>query len=289
MVSKYLVEHGYIAIKQTKHGLFMFNRNDLFIGRSLDLYGEWSESEIVLLSNFLQPGDTVIDVGANIGTHAIAFARAVGAGGSVVAFEPQRLPFHLLCGNAAINCLGHVQCRQQAVGSRRGTARVPVLSPDQPRNFGAVPLNTEFAGDVVEMVTLDSLELASCRLIKIDVEGMEPEVIQGAQATITAHRPLLFVENNTLEWASRTISAVLDAGYKPWWHLALYYNEANYFGNPKNVFAKYQPEANLLCLPDATDPGAPELIECEGIEDNWQKALLRGIAAGKPQFMRQRA
>ena len=63
-----------MAVKRCKHGPFMYNRNDTFVGRSLDLYGEWCDFEIQLLRNFIRPGDTVIDAGANIGTHTIVFA-----------------------------------------------------------------------------------------------------------------------------------------------------------------------------------------------------------------------
>lgn len=280
----YLVENGFIAVKRGKRGIFIFNRNDTFVGRSLDLYGEWCDSEIVLLQRFLKPGDTVVDVGANIGTHTVALASAVGEAGSVLAFEPQRLSFQLLCGNVAINCLTNVQCRQQAVGEANGVAKIPAFSPYQSRNFAAVALGTGAQAEDVELVTIDSLGLKSCRLIKIDVEGFEPEVIRGARATIAEHRPLLFVENNTIDGASRTIAAILDAGYSAWWHLALYYNASNFFNNRENVFAKYQPEANLLCLPDKRDPGIPELIACVGLNDNWKSALNRGIAVRNPLF-----
>jgi FkbM family methyltransferase len=266
----------------------MFNRNDRFVGRSLDCYGEWCESEIDLLQRFLRPGDTALDVGANIGSHTVAFAAAAGETGSVLAFEPQRLPFQLLCGNVALNCLANVRCLQKAVGDRKGSAKIAALSPREPHNFGAVSIGEECsASEDVEIVTIDSLALKSCRLIKIDVEGMEPEVIRGARDTIRACQPILFVENNTIDKASRTIAAILDAGYKAWWHLALYYNSANFFHNEENIFAAFKPEANMLCLPEGRDPGIPELIECTGINDNWQMARDLGIAAGNPLF-RQR-
>ena len=284
MIANHLVENDYIGVKRGRHGIFMFNRNDRFIGRSLELYGEWCEPEIELLRNFLRPGDTVVDVGANIGTHAVALAGAVGNTGSVWAFEPQPLPFQLLCGNVAINCLTNVRCFQKAVGDADGRASVPVLAPSESHNFGAVSINTGSAGEDVELVKIDTLGLKSCRLLKIDVEGMEPEVLGGARKTIEALRPILFVENNTLDKASRTIAAILDAGYKPWWNLALYYNKANFFGNQENVFSKCQPEANMLCMPDGTDPKIPTLIECVGADDNWQKARDRAIAARNPLF-----
>ena len=68
-VPRNVLENDYIAVKQVKHGVFAFNRNDRFIGRSLDLYGEWAESEITLLARFIRPDATVVDVGANIGPH----------------------------------------------------------------------------------------------------------------------------------------------------------------------------------------------------------------------------
>ena len=83
----------------------MFNRNDRFIGRSLEHYGEWCESELDLLLRFCGESDVVLDVGANIGSHTCAFAKAVGANGTVFALEPQRLAFQLLCGNIALNVL----------------------------------------------------------------------------------------------------------------------------------------------------------------------------------------
>ena len=284
MVPNYLVEHGFIGVKRAKRGIYIFNRNDRLIGRSLDCYGEWCESEIGLLQNFLTSSDTVVDVGANIGTHTVAFASMVGNSGSVVAFEPQRLSFQLLCGNVAINGLTNVHCLQKAAGDLNDRVKIPMISPHEPHNFGAVSIGDGSAGEDVEIITIDSLQMKSCRLIKIDVEGMEHQVIKGGYATIAAYRPVLFVENNTIDGASRTIAAILDAGYKAWWHLALYYNSANFFNNQENVFAKYQPEANLLCMPDNGDPKIPELIECIGVNDNWRMARDRGIAAGNPLF-----
>jgi FkbM family methyltransferase len=283
--SKSVLENGFIAIKHCRHGLFMFNRNDRFIGRSLDHYGEWCESELDLLLRFCRDGDVVVDVGANIGSHTIAFAKAVGANGAVFALEPQRLPFQLLCGNIALNVLTNVHALQKAAGAQAGRAKIPALPWDEPHNFGAVSiLNRSSPGDDIEVVTLDSLTLPSCRLIKVDVEGMEPDVLAGARDTIKKCRPLLFVENNTVEHAAPVIAAIEQLGYRAWWHLGLYYNAANFYRNTENIFAAFKPEANMLCMPDGLDPGVPELIECIGVGDTWEKARDRGIAARNPLF-----
>lgn len=275
MISPYLVENKFVGVKRAKHGIFMFNRNDLFIGRSLDLYGEWCEPELLLLRGLIRSGDVVLDIGANLGTHAIAFAGMVGTTGLVFAFEPQRLAFQMLCGNVALNGLANIRTWQSGMGASMGEMQVPDLpSPDTPFNFGAVPLQTQASRDKVELRTVDSLALNACRLIKIDVEGMEADVLAGAEATVAKLQPFLFVENNTLDQASRTIEMILGMGYRAYWHISPYFHEQNFFANTANVFARYQPEANLLCVPKSS-PIAVRMTECTGPEDNWKKAIER--------------
>ncbi len=282
----YLIENSVVAVKRCRHGVFMFNRHDRFIGRSLDCYGEWCETELDLLLRFCRHGDVVVDVGANIGSHTLAFAKAVGDSGEVVALEPQRIPFQMLSGNVALNGLCNVRVLQQGAGDRSGRAMVPLVSGKDPHNWGAVSLGDEGSpGETVDVVPVDGLGLRSCRLIKIDVEGMEPQVIRGAANAIRRFQPILFVENNTVEKASATIAAILETGYRAWWHLGLYYNRKNFFNNRVNVFEQYKPEANMFCAPASFDPGVPELIECIGVDDNWEKARDRGIAARNPLFL----
>lgn len=82
-----------------RYGKISFFSSDLVIGRSLRTYGEWAENEIRFLLRSVHPGDTVLDVGANIGTHTLAFARAVGVSGKVWAFEPRPEIFRVLDAN----------------------------------------------------------------------------------------------------------------------------------------------------------------------------------------------
>jgi hypothetical protein len=65
------VKSDFVAVKRCRHGIFLFNRNDTFVDRSLNLYGEWCEAEIGLLTQVVRRSDFVLDVGANIGTHAV--------------------------------------------------------------------------------------------------------------------------------------------------------------------------------------------------------------------------
>jgi FkbM family methyltransferase len=272
-----LVESSYMAVKQCRHGTMMYNVNDAFIGRALDLYGEWCGDEAFVLGQVLRPGDVVLDVGANIGTHTVFFAKTVGDKGLVLAFEPQRLAFQTLCGNVAINGLKNVFCEQAAVGAARGRLDFPVVDPRTAFNFGAVRAGAAGCGESVDLVPIDELRLRRCSLIKVDVEGMEASVLAGAKETIARCRPVLFLENDTVERSREVLEAVESVGYKAYWHIANYYSPRNFFGNAQNVFARYQPEANVLCVPK--ECSFTGLARVESLDDHWKAAVARMVAA----------
>src|SRR5690242_661708 len=93
---------GFIRLKQCRHGRMIYNTNDIYVGRSLDLYGEYSEGETEVFAQLVNAGDVVVEVGANIGTSTVWFGKHVGPAGAVVALEPQRIVFQILCANVAL-------------------------------------------------------------------------------------------------------------------------------------------------------------------------------------------
>lgn len=277
MISSYLVENRHIAVKRCRHGIFMFSRNDNFVGRGLDLYGEWCDFEIQLMRNHIGYGDTVIDVGANIGTHAVAFGNMVGPTGTVHAFEPQRRLFAMLSGNVALNALEQVICHQAAVGGEMGEVMLPPLpSPDMHFNFSAVSLmEGDSTGETVPLVTIDSLKLAKCAAIKIDVEGMETMVLAGARQTIERCQPLLYLENNDLESSKRIAGALGQIGYVAYWSIHPYYDARNFYSNTVNVWPDVVWAANLVCAPRQSSlqfPGAEMFL---GENDDWRACIGR--------------
>jgi FkbM family methyltransferase len=270
-----LLMNGYVSIKQCRHGLFMYNLNDLFVGRGMDIYGEWCEAELACLGQILKSGDVVIDVGANIGTHTVFFSKKVAAEGMVYAFEPQRITFEFLCANLALNGLLNVVPLQNGAGDQLGEIIVPVLNPSIAQNFAALKIEGHAAGDLVKVLPLDALELKRCNLIKIDVEGMELKVLQGAEKTIRDHRPLLFVENNNREGAPELVQTLFDMGYKCWWHIAAYYNPDNFFHNKENVWANFVPESNMICVPKESNLNVTGFETVISATDTWVQALNR--------------
>jgi FkbM family methyltransferase len=278
MQSPYLVENRHIAIKNCRHGLFMYSRNDAFVGRGLDLYGEWCDFEIQAMRPHVRPGDTVIDVGANIGTHTVAFANMVGPTGTVHAYEPQRRLFQMLSGNVALNALERVYCHQAAVGDAMGEIHLPPLPPPEMTfNFSAVSLMPDGSsggqgGEKVPLVTLDALELTRCSMVKIDVEGMESLVLAGARGLIERCKPIIYVENNDQETSARLAKMLPELGYAGYWSIHPYYDARNFYSNTVDVWQNVVWASNLICAPRGASPlGQPFL----GAEDNWHACVQR--------------
>jgi len=158
MTRSHLLEtDGFNELAATKHGYLLYNRNDIYIGRAIEKYGESSALEMTLFEDLCRPGNAIIEVGANNGAHTVGFSRVVGPQGRVLAFEPQRLVFQTLCANIALNSLTNVDCYWAAVGAHEGAITVPSLNPWHEGNFGGVTLLGANVGHQVPCFTLDRL------------------------------------------------------------------------------------------------------------------------------------
>jgi FkbM family methyltransferase len=167
---------GFNELAPCRSGLLLYNRNDAYIGASLRRYGEFSAGEAALFRIIVQPGMTVLDIGANIGVHAFDLSRLVGSAGVVHAFEPQRLIFQVLCANVALNSRSNVSTYHAAVGAGSGRVLVPLQDPDGDNNYGGLSLQGAQLGEAVSIIYIDNLDLGVCHFIKLDVEGMEPSL-----------------------------------------------------------------------------------------------------------------
>ena len=263
-----LLESANLRLKRCKHGLMMFHAKDSYIGRSLNLYGEWAAAEADVFQQLLRPGLTVIDAGANIGTHTLYFADAVGTSGRVLAFEPQRFLYNILCGNIALNGHANIVAENAALGSEPGRIVVPAIDYDRVGNFGGVTLGRTQAGNEVPVRTLDSYRVDSCQLIKIDVEGMEKDVLAGAVSLLERHQPFLYVENDREKKSRELIGWLLARNYRLYWHLTRLFNPNNYFGQTQNVFGT-KIAINMVCVPP-TKVLTTNLREITSPEDSWR-------------------
>src|ERR1700759_4114042 len=95
-------------IKRGRHGTMLHKANDRFAGEALHRYSEYCEAELQVLLQLVRPGDTVVEAGANIGGHSGPIAKPLHPNAALVALEPQRLTYQLLCANLALNGLWNV-------------------------------------------------------------------------------------------------------------------------------------------------------------------------------------
>lgn len=206
----------------TQSGPMLVAAKDLLVNAALTLYGEYSGDEVALLEALCEPGDLVVDVGAHIGCLTVALARRVGPQGRVVALEPQQHLFQLLTANMVINGLTCVQTIQAGAAARDGVLRVSNDTAGVLRNYGAGRLS-ESGGAEVAVRTIDSLKLEGCAVLKIDVEGMELDVLRGAQRTI-GPQTVVYLENSpyepfgSLAASHDLLGHLLEAGFAVFWH-----------------------------------------------------------------------
>ena len=177
------------------------------------------------------------------------------------------LVLQLLCTNVTLNALSGVDCRQVAAGVEPGRVHVPSQDPRRPQNFAASQVGRGPGREAVDRIRLDDLELPCCDLIKIDVEGMEVDVLAGAGELIARHKPVLYVENDRVEHSRAVIEAVQALGYRAWWHIHSLFDPDNAKGNPDNVWGDFSPQANMLCLPANVD--VQGMVPVAGPDETW--------------------
>jgi FkbM family methyltransferase len=272
MDSRPLLDNAHLRIKQCRHGAMLYLLNDQYIGQSLDRYGEFSEGEADLFRQAVQPGATIVEVGANLGAHTVYLAKVAGPGGTLHAFEPQRVIFQILCANVAMNALTNVHTYQAGVGRQPGTIVVPRLDYTAGNNFGGLSLQNGGEGERVPLMTVDSLGLSRCDFIKVDVEGMEAEVIAGATQTIRQFRPVLYVENDREEKSAALIQQIMDLGYRLYWHLPPLFNPQNYFGAAENIFGRIV-SINMLAVHASIPQNLTGFRQITSPQDNWRKPV----------------
>ena len=172
----------------------------LELGESLQrdfLFGLYDQHELRLLRRFLAPGGDMLDIGAHIGMYTVAAALALGDRGRVLAFEPNPEARRQLEANLALNGCTNVIVSSQAVSDRAGEAVLHVPSTSDP-SYSSLGEGRFAEGEpvAVETTTLDDAAMSrglTPAFVKIDVEGGELAVLDGATQTLEA-RPVLLVE-----------------------------------------------------------------------------------------------
>lgn len=170
--------------------------NDTHISRWVEESGELCHDRTVRerIVKHIKHGDVVIDLGANIGDHTIAYAQAVGLSGAVYAFEPRYDAFACLMVN--MSRFPQVTCAPFAIGDDMHLSFLNYTPNAGASHVGGGPKDGGHYDPIV-ITSLDNLDFPQVNFIKLDIEGSEFMALKGARSTIIRCRPIILCELNS--------------------------------------------------------------------------------------------
>ena len=253
-----------IAQTKARYGTFIHFQNDDPIGSCLHYYGEWAQQEMDLFDQILNQQSNVIDVGANIGTHTVYFSQKCNQG-NIISIEPQIYIFEMLATNIIVNGCYNTIPIHAGVSDKQGKERIININPfsnQQKVNYGEFKLELgSESGLDTNIITLDQfIHMPKFNLLKIDVEGLEISVLNGAKKLIKQHRPFIYLEFNNKQGNDQLLEKIYQLGYIPYWHVYTKFNPKNFNNKLDNIWEdpnfiieketldrRY--EGNALCIP----------------------------------------
>jgi len=228
-----LKPQGIVEVFSEGHKIFI-NSKDTGIAPYLLMGKNFAQDEIDLLKKILKPGMIFVDIGANIGYFSLVSAKLVGDQGQVYAFEPDPDNFNLLEKNIKVNNYKNIIAVNKAVSDKSGKARL-YLEPDNLCGHSLVVKNGNKFVEV-EIIILDEfLKDKKIDVIKIDVEGFEPVVLEGMKNIIKNNDKISIITEFYPE-------AIKKAGYSP----EKYKNDLKDLGFKLNEFGEGKKLINIF-------------------------------------------
>jgi len=174
---------------------------ELDISDIMDWYIYYGFKEIsrIKLYSLVSPGNTILDIGANIGVTTLNFAKIVGVSGKVYSFEPDPVNLISLQKNIKLNSFNNIILNKIGLGNNTGKFKIHTMDVNNKGMNRIIEItdNNEI-GHEINVTTIDTYvtenKLQKIDVIKIDVEGFEYNVLQGAYNTLKRFHPKLFVE-----------------------------------------------------------------------------------------------
>ena len=251
LIEPHLAWQAFAFVASTVFGSWISGDTRDIIQQYIYYFGLWEPNLTRYVRERLMPGDTFIDVGANIGYFSLLASKCVGTSGAVVAIEASPRIFAALQDNLECNPTQNVRALNIAVSDKAGTLKLyggGIFNSGATTTFEDPELVFE---DEVDAAPLSSLltpqETSAARIIKIDVEGAEWRVIEGMAEILTNGRDdleiIVEVSPKHLALLDKTTAELLrvfaDAGFHP------YALENDYTAQGYLTPASYQPPARV--------------------------------------------
>lgn len=191
---------------------------DDYVGRSIKYFGDLDRKITWVVRRVLRPGDTALDIGANLGLLSFKMLEQVGEEGKVISFEPQSRMARYIERSISHNGIGNLSLQNIGLGDREGSLRLAI--PEHNAGAASFVAGKEGRFEEVPVTTLDAFYrghgLRDVRLIKIDVEGFEAQVFKGGEEFFTVVKPdvIVFEENDRSADIPESVSLVRSLGYE---------------------------------------------------------------------------
>jgi FkbM family methyltransferase len=200
------------VLVSTDHGMMLVNRFDC--NHEQVGHGQWlldhgsassieAQETVSCLQNISSP--VIFDVGSNIGTYSTWLTKILPQS-KIYCFEPQRIVFQMLCANMMLNNFDNCFAHNIAIGNKDDFIVIDEPDYEKPEDFGIFSLvedkifNKSNKKTVIPIMKIDTFVETYCieklNFIKIDVEGMDMDVLKGAQKTIQKYNPFIFIEHS---------------------------------------------------------------------------------------------
>jgi FkbM family methyltransferase len=230
------------------------------------IHDRFEDVEMAFVEKMLRPGMTVLDAGAHHGLYTLLASRRVGKRGRVIAFEPSTRERKRLRRHLWLNRCKNVAVQSCALGDEHREAELFLVTGREdwcnslrPPQIDARTTTVRVALERVDDV-MEKLGITRVDFIKLDVEGAELSILQGARATLAASRPVILAEVQDLRtrpwgYAAREIIYFLERGGYSWYALT-----AN--SNPQPISTQLETyNANLVAFPEERADGIREMLE----------------------------
>lgn len=203
------------------------------------IYFGFRDKSIDKLFSLCNNGNTIIDIGANIGYTILNFAKSVESAGRVFGFEPDPINFERCRHNTAQNNFTNIYLFQCGLGDSAGSFLLHVPSPQNRGGNRIIDRKTKAETNIIEVTTLDDFirqkQVSKIDLIKIDTEGYELKILRGGESILKKLKPKLFIEVDDNNLKSQGHSALLMIDFIN----SLGYNNVIRADNGENIFPQY--------------------------------------------------
>ncbi|ABB39689.2 methyltransferase FkbM family [Oleidesulfovibrio alaskensis G20] len=206
----------------TPHNMLFWLDESQYVDKCIIQHGKYESASTNLVQQFVKEGQTVLDIGGNIGYYTVMFSKIVGRSGKVITFEPTAHYRSILEKNVQENQINNVLIRPEGLSDKAekltisiGSSTATLHAPEGQQIDSYEAIQLARLDDLVEQLDITKLDF-----IKIDVDGHEPSVLRGAQQTIKKFKPLILLEVSHLHYLEGNVFA---------WDFYDYLSSLNYY------------------------------------------------------------